>query len=244
MENRPFYELDEEETVLEEAAIAALSDVAPRQPLPIARIPTLTLHTNFGPAQLKELRYRLDPQQPLTLLDHAYLVNQLACTLNDTEQDQFGFAAALRTETAFLCLDLQRCASTTRSERAPFPHEGVAQFSSAPLDYSERAPAALARSFERDALKRFSQEISSTHPFFAFRRLALALLPQLTKSDTLTDTLNDYAIRARVFMNAAAAKSSFLAWGAIAKLSDPQAEHAARQLLEALTVYQLASPNA
>ena len=234
MDNRPFYELDDDEILIEEAANAALSDAVTPLATTASVTPALPLCAPLNPEQATALLERLSHKQTLTLLDHAYLLNRLACTLTLEKQDAFGFAAALREESALLLLDAERCKTDSRSSLATFPDAGIARFMQSDLDYRGRMPRGLSIRLERDALTHFTATFANSTPFFTFRRFTLALMPTLTKEPTLTDILEKYTVSARILINTAAAKQAIMPWERLAFLSDAEAERDARKVFEVL----------
>ena len=237
MDNRPFYELDDDEILIEEAAEAALSNAV----TPIATTATLTpalpLRCPLRCSQFPQLFDRYAHKQTWTLLDHAYLVNMLACTVNREDTDVYGFQALLREESTLLLLDQGRRGDAPRSNRLQFPHEGVQRLSQANLDYTGLTPPGLSLRLERDALLHFQAHYAQSTPFFAIRRFTLALMPQLTKEPLLTDIIEQYTVSARIFINSAAAKQAFLSWDELALLVDADTESDARKVLEALKLH-------
>jgi len=220
--------------MFEEAAEAALSDAAPPPAARALITPALTLLTPLDASQARTLIERLGRKERLTLLDHAYILNRLACRLTLDGQDTFGFAESLAAESLLLLLDATNCRHSPRSAEAVFPHDGIAALMNAALDYRGLLPSGLAARYERSALTHFATGIADSTPFFAFRRLALALAPSMSGSEALTEAIAEYTAHARVFINGAAARETILPWKELAQLVDAEAESAARAVLELL----------
>jgi hypothetical protein len=234
MQDRPFYELDDDELIFEEASDAALSDAAPPPAAPALIAPALTLLTPLDASQARTLLERFGQKERLTILDHAYILNRLACRVTLDGQDTFGFAESLAAESLLLLLDAANCRDSPRSGEAIFPHDGIAAFTNAALDYRGLLPSGLAARYERSALTHFATSFAHSTPFFAFRRLALALAPTLSGTEALTEALALYTARARVLLNGAAAREALSPWRSLAQLEDAHAESAARAVLELL----------
>lgn len=234
MEIRPFYELDDDEIVIEEAANAALSNAVRPLAATATVTPALPLQTMLSQAQATALVERFAHRKQLTLIDHAYLVNRLACVVSADRHDQFGFAAALQKESALLLLDSIRPLANSRSAHVAFPEAGVAKLMHTDLDYTGRALPGLSVRLERETISHFTASFARSTPFFALRRFSLALMPELTKATNLTDTIGKYTVSARIFINSAAAKQAIIPWERLALLSDATAERDAREVLNAL----------
>jgi len=237
-ENRPFYELDDDEMLIEEAADAALSETVTPLVSPVIVPPALPLRSVLDVVSTQALIERFERKATLTLLDHAYLINCLACKLTSDGKDTFGFATALGSEAALLLLDAERSRNSSRSIQARFPDDGIAAFTAANLDYSGKQLPGLSVRFERNALVHFTKNFAQSTAFFAFRRFSLALMPTLTNDSVLTDTLEAYAASARVLINTAAAKQAILPWEQLALVSDTNAERDARLLLSELGCFR------
>jgi hypothetical protein len=233
-QDRPFYELDDDELIFEEATEAALSDAAPPAAAPALISPALTLLAPLDASQARMLLERFGPKERLTLLDHAYILNRLACRVTLDGQDTFGFAQSLAAESLLLLLDAAHGRQSPRSAEAAFPHDAIAAFTNAALDYRGLLPSGLAARYDRVALTQLAISVAHSTPFFAFRRLALALAPSMSGAEALTEALAEYTACARVLVNGAAAREAILPWKSLAQLTDAHAESAARAVLELL----------
>lgn len=235
MDDRPFYELDDEELILAEATEAALSiPAAPKSALvATAAPPGLVLRSTLDQAGLERLEAHAAATPVFTILDHAQLVNVLTCTLDRAGDDRFGLAALLRHENGLLQLDRVAPGDVPRSMNGVRSEDCIDILCRAtPSDRS--TPLGLARRLSASELLALAPLADEHNRFLALRRLGLTLLPNLTRLDITADMLKEYAFALRIFINALAARWTLLPWAELRRYDADDADAAARALLKTL----------
>jgi len=236
MEERPFYELDDEELLIEEATSAALSvretasvgDIAPRG---------LVLHTPNGGTRAAQLRTIIQERSgserahpSLTLIDHALIVNALTCTHSRSGDDVFGLATLLRNERTMLMLDRTHPQDHARSDRLEGIHEVFTRIGSLTPQHPEIEQRSTEWSRDRSetfltlpVARQLARGLTEDTPFFALRRLTLELMPTSTIPEEMTDTLREYIMHVRLILNTASAQSLIQSWKYVTALQSTEA---------------------
>ena len=239
MDDRPFYELDDEELILEEATASALGPIRSFTPKvtsePLYGASTLlTLRSPLDQPALNQLQALVQQKPNLTILDHARLINACACTIDSVQPDRLGLAMLFHHDSALLQLETIAPKEHPRSIDREALERSIDTLVKGPSDHEQIATAPLSRQLGKNDLLAFSFVQDDQHVFFALRRLGLALLPNVTKHQQTTDSFKDYAFHARIFINALAARWTMLTWRELLTYHADDADHYARALIQTL----------
>jgi hypothetical protein len=236
MDDRPFYELDDEELILAEATDAALSNTSvPPPPRPRQRAePGLVLCSTFDRPAHERMTQLAEQNSKFTIIEHATLVNLCVCANDRQGRDAYGLGELFRHEIALLQLDRLMPGDTPRSQNGIKPESAISVLSRSSPSDRMADPDQMAIRLSSNELLEIASFTEEANRFIAMRRLSLALLPTRTRRDVTADALKDYTHSLRILINALAARWALSPWSDLRTHYAEDADQAARVLIKAL----------